>query len=87
MTRLRGKSVMFVGDSIGRDQWESLVCLISADLPASSPKENTGGDPLSAFKLLVITPSTLPFNATKTLYLLEHSLLLYHWDIYSRGLI
>ncbi|XP_073134144.1 protein PMR5-like [Henckelia pumila] len=52
VTRLRGKSVMFVGDSIGRDQWESLICLVLADLPPSSPKENIGGDPLSTFKLL-----------------------------------
>nr|XP_009774972.1 PREDICTED: protein PMR5-like [Nicotiana sylvestris] len=32
LLKMKGKTVMFVGDSLGRDQWESLICLISADV-------------------------------------------------------
>ncbi|KAL8057406.1 hypothetical protein ABFX02_04G181400 [Erythranthe guttata] len=49
---MRGKSVMFVGDSLGRNQWESLICMISAGLPAASPTQIIRGDPLSVFKFL-----------------------------------
>ncbi|KAH6766156.1 Pmr5/Cas1p GDSL/SGNH-like acyl-esterase family protein [Perilla frutescens var. hirtella] len=52
LTRMRGKSVMFVGDSLGRNQWQSLVCMIAAGLPASSRTQIIRGDPLSTFKFL-----------------------------------
>lgn len=51
--RMRGKSVMFVGDSLGRNQWESLICMTAAALPPSSPTQISRGDPLSVFKFLV----------------------------------
>ena len=35
LTRMKGKTVMFVGDSLGRNQWESLVCLLHAVAPQS----------------------------------------------------
>ncbi|KAI5674981.1 hypothetical protein M9H77_05931 [Catharanthus roseus] len=49
--RMKGKNIMFVGDSLGRNQWESLICMISADVP-QSPTQMTRGDPLSTFKFL-----------------------------------
>ncbi|MBA0767457.1 hypothetical protein Gotri_016338 [Gossypium trilobum] len=51
LSKMRGKNVMFVGDSLGRNQWESLICMISA----STPKMQTQiirGDPLSTFRFL-----------------------------------
>ncbi|PIN24386.1 hypothetical protein CDL12_02919 [Handroanthus impetiginosus] len=52
LMRMRGKSVMFVGDSLGRNQWQSLICMISSGISASSPTQITRGDPLSIFKFL-----------------------------------
>ncbi|KZV28798.1 hypothetical protein F511_06232 [Dorcoceras hygrometricum] len=50
--KMRGKSIMFVGDSLGRNQWQSLVCMIAAGLPATSPTQIIRGDPISTFKFL-----------------------------------
>ncbi|KAJ3682835.1 hypothetical protein LUZ60_013062 [Juncus effusus] len=51
LTRMRGKSVMFVGDSLGRNQWESLICMIHASVPQSAT-QMSGGDPLYIYKFL-----------------------------------
>ncbi|KAE8039292.1 hypothetical protein FH972_011719 [Carpinus fangiana] len=51
LLRMRGKTVMFVGDSLGRNQWESLVCMISAAAPTTQ-LQSIRGDPLSTFKFL-----------------------------------
>uniref|UniRef100_A0A5B6YG54 Uncharacterized protein n=1 Tax=Davidia involucrata TaxID=16924 RepID=A0A5B6YG54_DAVIN len=33
LERFRGKSIMFVGDSISRNQWQSLTCMLHAAVP------------------------------------------------------
>ncbi|KAF2602285.1 hypothetical protein F2Q70_00025463 [Brassica cretica] len=48
---MRNKTVIFVGDSLGRNQWESLMCMITS----SAPFIRTNlihEDPLSTFKIL-----------------------------------
>lgn len=50
--KMRGKTVMFVGDSLGRNQWESLICMISSAVPRS-PTQMIRGDPLYSFKFIV----------------------------------
>lgn len=52
LTRMKGKTVMFVGDSLGRNQWESLVCLLHAAVP-QSPAQLVSADPLYTYKFLV----------------------------------
>ncbi|CAL5334004.1 unnamed protein product [Camellia sinensis] len=51
LSKMRGKTVMFVGDSLGRNQWESLICMTSAAVPQSR-MQMMKGDPLSTFKFL-----------------------------------
>ncbi|CAI0400013.1 unnamed protein product [Linum tenue] len=51
LQRMSGKSLMFVGDSISRNQFESLICMIMASLPRTTTQLN-GGDPLSSVKFL-----------------------------------
>ncbi|KAL5710163.1 hypothetical protein ACHQM5_020763 [Ranunculus cassubicifolius] len=51
LLKMRGKTVMFVGDSLGLNQWESLICMISAAVP-HSVTQITRRDPLSTFKFL-----------------------------------
>jgi hypothetical protein len=53
---MKGKTVMFVGDSLGRNQWESLICMISTAAPTTQT-QLVRGDPLSTFKFLVSTLS------------------------------
>ncbi|XP_043810650.1 protein trichome birefringence-like 41 isoform X2 [Manihot esculenta] len=33
LERFRGKSIMFVGDSLSRNQWQSLTCILHSSLP------------------------------------------------------
>jgi hypothetical protein len=57
LTRMKGKTVMFVGDLLGRNQWESLVCLLHAAAP-QSPAQLVSADPLYTYKFLVCHVNT-----------------------------
>ncbi|CAA7398202.1 unnamed protein product [Spirodela intermedia] len=59
--RMRGKTVMFVGDSLGRNQWESLVCMLWAAAGPLSPPQLLRGVPLS-------TASFLEYGVTVSFY-------------------
>jgi hypothetical protein len=48
---MKGKTIMFAGDSLGKNQWESLICLIVSSAP-STRTEMTRGLPLSTFRFL-----------------------------------
>ncbi|VAH62143.1 unnamed protein product [Triticum turgidum subsp. durum] len=42
LSRWKGKKVLFVGDSISLNQWESLVCMLHAAAPASRTSYSRG---------------------------------------------
>ncbi|PKA64700.1 hypothetical protein AXF42_Ash007447 [Apostasia shenzhenica] len=48
LTKWSGKKMMFVGDSISYNQWQSLLCMLSAAVPAGSKISSVRRDPLSA---------------------------------------
>ncbi|XXG39666.1 hypothetical protein AAC387_Pa01g0567 [Persea americana] len=49
LEKLRGKRLMFVGDSLQRGQWQSFVCLVESYIPAEQ-KSMRRGRALSVFK-------------------------------------
>ncbi|KAK6790668.1 hypothetical protein RDI58_009749 [Solanum bulbocastanum] len=48
---MKGKRILFVGDSLGNNHWESLACLLHAALPSSKYDYQTG-DTLITLKFL-----------------------------------
>ncbi|OAY63999.1 Protein trichome birefringence-like 36 [Ananas comosus] len=50
LNRIRGKRVMLVGDSIMRNQWESLVCLVEAVIPNERKMVYSNGPSTIAFQ-------------------------------------
>ncbi|KAK2996463.1 hypothetical protein RJ639_047660 [Escallonia herrerae] len=62
--RMRRKRIMLVGDSIMRNQWESLVCLIHSVIPTARRIVTYNG-PSMAFHALV-TKLKIPTSRTRT---------------------
>ncbi|CAO2816421.1 unnamed protein product [Amaranthus hypochondriacus] len=50
VNKLKGKKMMFVGDSLSLDQWQSLSCMLQASLPYSTHKLKVKG-PLSTYSI------------------------------------
>lgn len=53
LQKLRGKRLMFVGDSLNRNQWESFVCLVESVVPKDQ-KSMRLGKSHSVFQLKVL---------------------------------
>ncbi|XXG85883.1 hypothetical protein AAC387_Pa11g0891 [Persea americana] len=51
LMKMREKRIMFVGDSLGRNQWESLICMIYSAVPQTQT-QLIRGDILSTFNFL-----------------------------------
>ncbi|KAL6138937.1 hypothetical protein ACLB2K_064215 [Fragaria x ananassa] len=60
LERLRNKRVVYVGDSLNRNQWVSMVCLIESAVPAEHKSMHTNGS-LTTFK-------ATEYNATVEFY-------------------
>ncbi|GLT89199.1 hypothetical protein SLE2022_071930 [Rubroshorea leprosula] len=50
LDKLRNKRLMFVGDSLNRNQWESMVCLVQSVIPPGRKSLNKTGS-LSVFRI------------------------------------
>ncbi|EXC10441.1 hypothetical protein L484_008607 [Morus notabilis] len=48
LKRLEGKKIMFVGDSVSLNQWQSLLCLLHASVPHSNITQQNDGSVSSA---------------------------------------
>lgn len=54
LEKLRNKRLMFVGDSLNRNQWESMVCLAQSIIPPGRKSLNKTGS-LAVFRIEVFT--------------------------------
>jgi hypothetical protein len=71
LEKMRNKRLVFVGDSVNRNQWVSLVCMVEASIPDARLKMRIFNDSLISFKALVW------FHRASTSYKNEHFLLAY----------
>ena len=60
LERFRGKSIMFVGDSLSRNQWQSLTCMLVSDVPNAKYNLTREGD-VSIFAFTVWISITIFF--------------------------
>ncbi|PNY02114.1 hypothetical protein L195_g025419 [Trifolium pratense] len=63
LERLRNKRLVFVGDSLNRGQWVSMVCLVESSLPPTLKSMQTlANGSLNIFKAKVQSNSDDPVN-------------------------
>ncbi|XP_047312886.1 protein trichome birefringence-like 34 [Impatiens glandulifera] len=60
LEKLRGKRMVFVGDSLNRNQWSSMVCLVQSFIPPTLQSVHVNGN--------FITFNAIEYNATIAFY-------------------
>ncbi|KAH7294130.1 hypothetical protein KP509_28G058000 [Ceratopteris richardii] len=54
LNMLRGRRLVFVGDSIGRNQWESMLCLLATAVKNKTSIREVNGEPITKHKGFLI---------------------------------
>ncbi|GMY27508.1 protein trichome birefringence-like 10 [Fagus crenata] len=67
LEKLRNKRLVFIGDSIGRNQWESLLCMLSSAVPNSESIYEVNGSPITKHKGFLVFKFK-DFNCTVEYY-------------------
>uniref|UniRef100_A0A804NG18 Trichome birefringence-like N-terminal domain-containing protein n=1 Tax=Zea mays TaxID=4577 RepID=A0A804NG18_MAIZE len=73
LRRWKGKKILFVGDSISLNQWESLACMLRAAAPASSRVAYARGNPVSSVTFQDYGVSVAYYRSTYLVDIVEES--------------
>nr|GMC74747.1 protein trichome birefringence-like 41 [Ipomoea batatas] len=67
LEKFKGKSIMFVGDSLSRNQWQSLTCLLYTSTPATNYNQTRVGD----VSIFTFTDYDVKVMLDRTVYLVD----------------
>lgn len=67
LEKLRNKRLVFVGDSIGRNQWESLLCMLSTGVSDKDSIYEVNGSPITKHRGYLVFKFR-EFNCTAEYY-------------------
>ncbi|OMP05034.1 hypothetical protein COLO4_09111 [Corchorus olitorius] len=67
LEKLRNRRLAFIGDSIGRNQWESMLCMLSSVIPNKDSIYEVNGSPITKHKGFLVFKFA-DFNCTIEYY-------------------